>query len=245
VTNCLNFGNPEKPAGYYQLSRAVAGMGEACRGLGVPVVSGNVSLYNETPEAAVLPTPTVGAIGVLEDVTRHATMAWREGDQVLVLGAGVPQLGGSEFLAHRHGLMVGAPPPLDLAAERTTQELVRQLVADGVLRTAHDCGLGGLAVALAEMALVSGSGMRLTGHVPVGASGRTDEAWFGEAATRVIVAVPEDDLPTLRGRCHAAGVPHLALGRAGGDGLELAGSRLALDAMREAWETVLGPVDGA
>ena len=244
ATNCLNFGNPERPAGYFQLSRAVAGMGAACRALGVPVVSGNVSLYNETAESAVLPTPTVGVVGVLDDVTRHATMAWREGDAVLLLGSGVPQLGGSEYLAQGHDRVAGSPPPLDLDAELALQRLVQGAVADGLLRTAHDCGQGGLAVALAEMAIVSGAGCVVGEAPPPGATGRTDERWLGEAATRVVVALSEADVPALAARCEAAGVASHRLGRAGGDRLNLAGASIAVDAARGAWATVLGPIDG-
>ena len=160
VTNCLNFGSPEKPAGYYQLREAVRGMGDACRALGVPVVSGNVSLYNESAQGAVFPTPTVGVVGVIDDVAAHATMAWHDGDIVALLGDAQPQVGGSEFLASHHDMTAGAPPPLDFERERSVQLVVRQAVASGLLATAHDCAEGGLAVAIAEMAIVSGSRCR-------------------------------------------------------------------------------------
>jgi phosphoribosylformylglycinamidine synthase len=218
ITNCLNFGNPEKPAGSFQLSRAVAGMAAACRALGVPVVSGNVSLYNESGESAVMPTPTVGAVGVLDDVTRHATMRWRAGDVVLLLGAGArPTIGASEVLAYLHELTAGTPPPLDLEQEASVQAVVREAIAEGLARSAHDCGLGGLAVALAEMALVSGVGVVADGEVPAGAHGRRDERWFGEAAPRVLVACsPESAEATVR-LVSNSGVPVARLGRVGGD----------------------------
>ncbi len=216
ITDCLNFGNPEKPAGYFQLSRAVAGLAEACRALGVPVVSGNVSLYNETADAAVMPTPTVGAVGVLADVRRHATMVWEEGDQIILVGGGAPELGGSEYLAHIGGLVAGSPPVLDLVVESAVQAIVRDAIRDGVLRTAHDCAEGGLAVALAEMALASGVGATIDGDVPTGANGRLDEAWFGEAPNRVVAACGESSVDEMRSRCDAAGVSVYRLGRVEG-----------------------------
>ncbi len=216
ITNCLNFGNPEKPAGYFQLSQAVAGMASACRALDVPVVSGNVSLYNETGESPIMPTPTVGAVGVLDDVRIHATLAWREGDVVALIGGASPSLGGSEYLAHGHGLVAGSPPPLDLNQEAAVQRTVRRAIDSGQIRTAHDCGLGGLAVALAEMAIASGVGMTMEAEVPGGASGRVDEAWFGEAPGRIVVAGPEEHVEALIASAVGAGVTSTRLGRAGG-----------------------------
>jgi phosphoribosylformylglycinamidine synthase len=216
ITNCLNFGNPEKPAGYFQLSRAVAGMAAACRALGVPVVSGNVSLYNETAETAVLPTPTVGAVGVLDDVTRYATMRWKEGQTVLLLGGSAPALGGTEFLAYVHELTAGRPPDLDLIMEGWVQGVVRKAIATGLTTCAHDVGLGGLAVALSEMALVSGVGVSVDGNVPAGATGRRDERWFGEAASSVIVACPSESVEDVEFLAMAASVPCARIGRTGG-----------------------------
>jgi phosphoribosylformylglycinamidine synthase len=216
VTNCLNFGNPEKPGGAYQLRQAVAGMAAACRALGVPVVSGNVSLYNETGDRAVMPTPIVGVVGVLDDVRRHATIAWRDGDEVLLVGGGPPTLGASEYLAAIHGQSRGRPPALDLGLEGRVQALVRDAIADGGVTCAHDCSLGGLAVTLAEMAVAAGVGLAAT-SVPAVPSGRADEALFGEAPSRVVVALPPSAAERLRRRCARDDVPVVSLGRAGGD----------------------------
>ena len=240
ITNCLNFGSPEKPAGYYQLDRAVTGMAAACRALGVPVVSGNVSLYNETGDAAVMPTPTVGAVGVIDDVQRHATMRWQAGDVVALIGGGTPGLGGSEYLSHIHGLAAGRPPALDLDEESRVQEVVRSAIADGVIRTAHDCSEGGLAVALAEMAIVSGIGVMVESEPPRGALGRVDEQWFGEAPSRILIAGRAEDLARLTRRCREAGVAMTRLGTAGGEGIVLGRyGAVSLDQATQAYESAL------
>jgi phosphoribosylformylglycinamidine synthase II len=239
ITNCLNFGNPEKPAGYFQLDRAIAGLAEACRALGVPVVSGNVSLYNETADAAVMPTPTVGAVGLIEHAPHHVTLRWRAGDVVLLAGGQAPTLGASEFLAVRHGLTAGRPPAIDLNLERRLQEFVRSAIADGLVSAAHDCSEGGLAVALAEMAIVSGIGVSVAA-APSGRNGRTDEAWFGEASSRVLVACESGAVDELTRRAKQSGVPIVALGDAGGDDLAFANATpVALEAAQAAFERAL------
>ena len=160
ITNCLNFGNPEKPEGYYQLAECIEGMAKACEALGTPVVSGNVSLYNETEAGAVYPTPVVGMVGVLEDVSRHATPAFkREGDIVVAIGKRRrTSLAGSEYLEVVHGKVAGRPPEPDLDAAKKYSDLVRRLIADGLVDTAHDVSGGGELVALTEMALAGGLG---------------------------------------------------------------------------------------
>ncbi len=240
ITNCLNFGSPEKPAGYYQLERAVNGLAAACRGLGIPVVSGNVSLYNETGETAVMPTPTVGAVGVLDDVRCHATMAWRAGSLVYLIGDGIPSLGGSEYLALVHGLVAGHPPRLDLDAERRLQEVLQALIEERVVHAAHDCSEGGLAIALAEMAIAAGVGFTLRADMNPAPDGRTDTMWFGEAATRVVVACRPDQADRLKLRCREADVACHWLGLAEGDRLDLGryGS-VALHDARERYDQAL------
>ncbi|MBX6342155.1 MAG: phosphoribosylformylglycinamidine synthase subunit PurL, partial [Thermomicrobiaceae bacterium] len=161
ITNCLNFGNPEKPEVYFQLQRAIDGMAAACRALGTPVVSGNVSLYNESGEEAILPTPTVGMVGRLEDVERRVGMGFAGGGAVYLLGPVKATLGASEYVAVAHGLSAGAPPALDLDLERRVQGATRAAVAAGEVTAAHDCSEGGLAVALAECCVVGGVGCRV------------------------------------------------------------------------------------
>jgi phosphoribosylformylglycinamidine synthase len=236
VTNCLNFGNPEKPAGYYQLREGVRGMGDACRALGIPVVSGNVSLYNESADGPVFPTPTVGVVGVIDDVSRHATMRWRSGDVVALLAAGAPSLGGSEYLAHLHHRTIGAPPSLDLAAEGRVQRLLQTAIADGEITTAHDCSEGGLAVALAEMAIVSAIGVTVDGAIPDGAHDRLDERWFGEAPSRVVIAGAEEVVARIQERAERSGVGCWVIGRAGGDSIRLGGATVGIAEARDRFE---------
>jgi phosphoribosylformylglycinamidine synthase II len=196
ITNCLNFGSPEKLEGYYQLAECIEGMAEACEALGTPVVSGNVSLYNETEAGAVYPTPVVGMVGVLEDVRHHATPAFkREGDMVVVIGnrSGV-SLAGSEYLEIIHGRVAGKPPEPDLAAEKKTADLVRNMIRSGLVDTAHDVSGGGELVALAEMALAGGLGIeyeedKLERMIAGRVGGRADVALFGEEPGGFVVAV--------------------------------------------------------
>ena len=193
VTDNLNFGNPLKPEVYYQMREAVAGLAEACRAFGVPVVSGNVSLYNESPAGAIYPTPVVGMVGVLDDVERHLRAGFRDpGDAILLLGRNTAELGGSEYLKVVHGLVAGDAPAVDLEAEKALQEAVLELARAGLLRSAHDCAEGGLVVCLAESALADperplGCEVRLSDDLPPAA------LFFGEAQGRIVVScAPED-----------------------------------------------------
>lgn len=237
LTDGLNFGNPERPEVYYQMEECIRGMAEASKALGTPVISGNVSLYNETHGQAIYPTPIVGALGLLEDVERHVTVAFKSaGDLVVLLGCSevrgdVATLAGSEYLALVHGLVAGRPA-LDLAREVAVQRACRRAVREGVLRSAHDCSDGGLAVALAECCIAGRVGF--TGDFAV--KGRWDAALFGEAQSRIIVSLTPDRLAALERICQEEGVPWLRLGITGGSefriGILLA---LGLDAIEDAW----------
>ena len=190
VTNNLNFGNPRKPEVYHQLREAVAGMAEACEALGTPVTGGNVSLYNEHPGGAVYPTPVIGMVGVIESVD-HITRSTfhRDGDEIVLLGEPTAELGGSEYLHVIHGVVAGAPPACDLAKERALIDALLEAIAKGVISSAHDCSDGGLAVALAECAMMNrdrlmGADVDLSewSTLPLRA------LLFGEAQGRVIVS---------------------------------------------------------
>ena len=229
ITDCLNFGNPERPEVYYQLEECIRGMADACRALGVPVVSGNVSLYNETQGQAIYPTPVVGAVGVLAEAGRHVTAGFRsQGDVVLLLGAGSITLGdealaGSEYLAHVHGLVAGRPT-IDLEAEARLQKLLVSLIGDGLVRSAHDCSDGGLAVALAECCILGGLGFRSDDsafHQP--GLGQWHAALFGEAPSRIVLSVSANGVAGVTRLAQEAGVPLLRLGTAEGDQLVLPG----------------------
>ena len=247
ITDCLNFGNPTVPEVYFQLAEAVEGLRAACLALRTPVTGGNVSLYNQYRAAdggvrAVLPTPTVGMVGVLPDVHRRATMALaRDGDALLLLGDGAPALGASAYLAALHGLEAGAPPALDLGAADRLITLLAGLVQDGRVDAAHDVGDGGLGVALAEMAIAGGRG--LEAELPPGLAPRADAALFGEAAHLAVVAVPEARVTAVTAAADAAGVPWRRIGRAGGERIAVRAGDLRLDVAwseaRDAYERTI------
>ena len=218
LTDCLNFGNPERPEIYYQLEQCIRGMAEACEALAVPVVSGNVSLYNESRGQAVLPTPVVGGLGLLDDVTKATASGFpEEGLAVFLLGPGPEQataqdLAASEFLEVCHGLVAGRPQ-IDLELERRVQQVCRLAIDEGLVRSAHDCSDGGLAVALAECCIQGGVGF--VGDR--GESGRWDAVLFGEKQSRIVVAVADSNAGRLEDICLNQQVPAVRLGYTGGD----------------------------
>jgi phosphoribosylformylglycinamidine synthase len=217
ITDCLNFGNPEKPEIAWELEEAIEGMASACEALRLPVVSGNVSLYNETDGRAIHPTPVVGCVGLVADV-RRIPGAWRPGDAVFVVGAATESLDGSEYQASFLGGPAGRPPAPNLPVEAA---LVRSLWRSApVLTSAHDTAEGGLAVALAELALYSGIGARIELEDDI-------RAWFGEGAGRAVVTCPADDESVLEG------MPYRRLGTVGGS--QVLGA--SLDDLRAAYET--------
>jgi phosphoribosylformylglycinamidine synthase len=219
ATNCLNFGNPERPEIMWQFAEAVAGLGEACRALAIPITGGNVSLYNETDGRPILPTPVIGVVGLIEDASRVVTRVFPDaGLDVVLLGASHGELGGSEYLHTVHGLTRGLPPALDLAAEGALQTLVADLISRGVARSAHDCSEGGLAVTLAECCFESGVGatIGIAGTISDGGVDRLAATLFGESASRVIVSVAPGETSALLAAARDAGVPAAAIGRTGG-----------------------------
>jgi phosphoribosylformylglycinamidine synthase len=221
LVNCLNFGNPEHPEVMWQFAEVVAGMSSACRALGIPVIGGNVSFYNESRGRDIDPTPVVGAVGLIEqldDVPPPARLV--AGAHVVVLGETSAELGGSE-LAQRHGLRDGSPPRADLLAARALHDLVRGLVVDRAVAGVHDCSIGGLAVTVAEMAIAGGCGAVLDG--PGADLDPPVLAWFSESASRVVVAVMPEQLDPVLDRAAAGGVPATAIGQADGDRLTAPG----------------------
>ena len=221
ITDNLNFGNPERPEIMGQIVRAIDGMAEACRVLDFPVVSGNVSLYNETNGAAIPPTPTVGGVGILPDYARRADFASMQAGDVLVLvGATSGELGASMYLREVLGREDGAPPPVDLALERRTGDMIRALILSGDLRTVHDLSDGGLVAAAAEMALASNVGLALNVQGDIA----DHAAFFGEDQARYLVALSHDALEALDAAAEAAGVAYAIVGQAGGDEVSLSGA---------------------
>ena len=222
ITDCLNFGNPERPEVYYQLEWCIRGMARACRVLGVPVVSGNVSLYNEAQGEAVYPTPVVGALGLLEDSRLYVTPEFKgQDDLVVLIGAssiaGKPSdLAGSEYLETILGRVQGRPS-IDLRLEAGVQKVCRTLIGQGVVHSAHDCSDGGLAVALAECCIPSGIGFTASAAL----KGRWDAALFGEAQSRILVSLASQELPRLQETAIAENVPVVVLGATGGHRLKM------------------------
>ena len=240
ITDNMNFGNPEKPEIMGQFAAAVRGMASACTALDFPVVSGNVSLYNETEGRAILPTPAIGGVGVLEDVRQAVGLMLPPGCELVLIGETRGHLGQSLWLREIAGREEGAPPPVDLAAERRNGDFVRAQILAGAVRACHDCSDGGLLVAVAEMAMASGVGTTLETPPP----GLPAHAfWFGEDQGRYVLAVA-DAAPLLKA-ASAAGIPALCLGRSGGGALVLPGGEsISVAEIREAHEATLPAMMG-
>jgi phosphoribosylformylglycinamidine synthase II len=252
ATNCLNFGNPERPEIMWQLVEAIEGIAEACRALNVPITGGNVSLYNETNGEAIYPTPILGVVGVLDDASKVAGRAFRgEGEDIILIGEGFGELGGSEYLKVLHQTVAGQPPMLDLERERRLIDFLGRAAASGLVRSAHDCSDGGLAVTLAECAFDTGG---IGFEVDVPALVETGRALsqcnlvqnlFGESASRAIVAVREADRAPLLQLAADIGVPAKLIGKTGGARLIIRVDRqtaidLAVDAAEHVWSTAIG-----
>jgi phosphoribosylformylglycinamidine synthase len=258
VTDCLNLANPDRPEVYWELEETIAGIAQACRTLEVPVVSGNVSLYNESfptrgeagsprsgqPDGgshfSIHPTPVIGMIGVIEDYGRRLDAALKhEGDFVLMVGSSHNDLGGTEYLKVEHGTVAGRPPALDLTREAAVNRLILAAAKAGMLRSAHDCAEGGMLVALAECCLLGGLGVRCPAMRPEPPL-RMDAAFFGETPGRFIVSAPSRAMPELQTLARRHHVEISLLGMAGSETLEFEGQfRLSLAEMREAWESGL------
>ena len=220
LTNCLNFGDPDKNDVYYQLKECMRGMAAACRKLGVPVISGNVSLYNETRGQAVYPTPVVGMVGLVENVDRHCTTAFKTGGDVVVLLGSQAQegLAGSEYLETVHGVVAGKPC-IDLDLEKRLQQCCLSLIRQGIVNSAHDCSDGGLLVTVAESCIAGNTGFRGRWEV----QGRLDAAFFGEVQSRIVVTVAPSQVEKLQAIAARHGVEVEKLGVVGGDRLVVQG----------------------
>src|ERR1700694_1925699 len=258
VTDCLNLANPDRPEVYWELEETIAGLASACKAMELPIVSGNVSLYNEHFPArggggpprsggpggdggfAIFPTPVVGMVGLLDDYTRRLEAGLRsEADVVRLVGSSHNDLGGTEYLKVVHGMVAGRPPALDLTREKAVNKLVLAAAGAHLLLSAHDCSDGGMLVALAECCLLGGIGVRcppLRPEAPVG----LDAALFGESPSRFILGVPSRAMPELQTLARRHHVEISLLGLAGGEALEFEGQfKLSLAEMREAWEGAL------
>jgi phosphoribosylformylglycinamidine synthase len=243
ATNCLNFGNPEKPEIMWQFKKIIGGMAEACRTFGIPVTGGNVSFYNDTEGLSIHPTPVLGVVGLIDDVDRLVGPGFKPGgDSVVLLGENTEELGASEYLRAIHGLEQGLPPAIDLNREKAVQEVSIEAIARGLVRSAHDVSEGGLAVSVAEGCLL--------GHPAVGCvleledKIRPEALLFGEAQSRILVSVSEARLPKLLELAAEKGVPASVIGKTGGEELVIRQSgrevvRLPVRRLFEVWKNSL------
>jgi phosphoribosylformylglycinamidine synthase len=240
VTDCMNFGSPERPEILWQFAEAIEGIAGACRALELPVVGGNVSFYNETSGQAILPTPVVGVVGLLEDASRLATQWFKAGGhRVALLGPDEVSLGGSEYLWHLHRRLAGVLAPLDLALERRVQAAVRAAIGAGLAASAHDCAEGGLAVALAEACVSGPEPVGATVTLPETAA-RADLVLFGEGPSRVVVSVEPARTLEFEALMAESAIPWRWIGTTGGDRLRVRrGTAAVIDGaladLRHAW----------
>ncbi len=219
VTDCLNFGNPEKPDRFWQFRNCVEGIADACRHFNVPVVSGNVSFYNENPEGAIYPTPSIGMIGVIDDVKRISTQYFKhEDDVIILLGTNKEELGGSEYLKEIHNLVKGDAPSLDMEAELSLQKTVLEAIRKDLVNSSHDCSEGGLAVAIAECCM-SGS-KKIGAKVEVrGYNIRVDALLFGESQSRAIISSNKNKVSEIKAIAKKNNTPLTVIGKTGGNNL--------------------------
>jgi phosphoribosylformylglycinamidine synthase len=248
ATNCLNFGNPERPEIMWQFARAVDGLATACRALDIPITGGNVSLYNETDGRAVLPTPVLGVVGIIEDDSRIVRRTFqREGDAIVLLGTSANELGGSEYLKTIHGLVRGRPPALDLGREVALQRFIVDAIAQGLIRSAHDCAEGGLAITIAECCFDTAVGaLADLPPVDVDVAEFCDVATlFNESASRVVVSTDPQAAERLVKLAENRSVPARVIGRVGGDTIRIGidGNRVIDEPLAEAeriWANAIG-----
>lgn len=237
ITDCLNFGNPEKPEVFWTFFEAVRGMSDACTAFGVPVISGNVSFYNESFGTPIHPTPTVGLVGVLEDASKRVTMAFKDaGDVVILLGETADELGGSEYLSIVHGVVAGRPPALDIEEEHRIHEALLAAIEAGFVKSAHDCSEGGVGVALAESVIAGGLGATVAlddDLAPV-------SSLFSETQGRIVLTCAEPDAAALTDLLVSHEVPFSVIGEVGGQRLAIEDKLdVSLSALQRAWVPTL------
>jgi phosphoribosylformylglycinamidine synthase len=253
VTDCLNFPNPEKPDNFWVFRTSVEGLAEACEQFDTPVISGNVSFYNETPDHAIYPTPTIGMIGLIEDACKNVGSGFvSEGDDIFVLTNGNPSWGASEYLALMHGVEAGAPPTLNMAGEKAVQAAIRKGIREGMILSAHDAAEGGIGVALAECSIASGLGasIELPSHheLRMPSSGVSDRSaaleLFGERTATVLVTASPSQRQAVRSLAAGEGVSLIRLGSVGGENFIVTHDSVPLiflpvSAMRNVYESAI------
>jgi len=234
VTDNLNFGNPEKEEIFWQLEESVKGISEACEALGVPVISGNVSLNNESNGEAIYPTPIIGMAGIIEDCDQFCPMSFKDdGDLIVLIGENKEEIGGSEYLKVFHNLEKGLPPQIDLSLEKSVQDACRESIQAGIISSAHDCADGGLAVTLAECCIKGKKGAVLE----IDANIRNDALFFGETQSRIVVSLPAKNLDSLKEITNKYEAPIQILGKVKGNNLMIGNLiDIKVEQLKKAWE---------
>jgi len=234
VTDNLNFGNPEKEEIFWQLEESVKGISEACRALDTPVISGNVSLNNESNGEAIYPTPIIGMAGVIEDCDQLCSMSFKDdGNLIVLIGENKEEIGGSEYLKVFHNLEKGLPPQIDLSLEKSVQEVCRESIQAGIISSAHDCADGGLAVTLAECCITGKKGAQ----IEINTSIRNDALLFGETQSRIVVSLLENNLDSLKEIANKYEAPIQVLGKVEGDSLKIGNLiDIKTEQLKKVWE---------
>jgi phosphoribosylformylglycinamidine synthase II len=224
ITDCLNFGSPENPEVMWQFVKSVEGLAEAAKVLGTPIVSGNVSFYNETGSKAIYPTPSVAMVGLIEDAENHLTQWFKnEGDIIVIFGKTREELGGSQYLSQIHGLVRGTPPELDLEAESNLLRTLLEASKNGIIKSSHDLSEGGLATALAESCFTPSGPIGARIKIDNNHHMRKDAILFSESQSRALISLDKSDMPDLEKICQAYGVPMEVIGEVQGDRLLIEG----------------------
>jgi phosphoribosylformylglycinamidine synthase len=245
ITNCLNFGNPEKPEIMWQFKQTISGLIDACTRLGTPVTGGNVSFYNETKGEAIYPTPTIGMVGIMENFDLRCTQWWKDaGDIIMLLGKNYLDFGGSEYLYVVHGKVAGMPSLLDFNREIASQDACRTGITRGLVKSAHDVSDGGLAVALAECSLGRPFGM-LGSTVKIESELRPDALLFGESASRILISVAPENVEKMLVIAKELRAPVSVIGEVGGGGLRI-NDFISVDLSRlhRAWNSSMAKLAG-
>jgi phosphoribosylformylglycinamidine synthase len=221
ITNCLNFGNPYKPEIYWQFANAIEGMREACNYFETPVTGGNVSFYNESPEAAVYPTPTIGMIGLVEDLKNVTTSYFKEdGDLIYILGDDREEMGGSEYLKIVHNKVLGDSPQLDLKNEKLLHDSILSLIGKQIINSAHDISEGGIACCIAECCIMNEDKL-IGAYIIIPIKTRDDFSFFSESQSRIVVSISPGKKEKFESTLREFGQPFLYLGKTGGDSLKI------------------------
>jgi phosphoribosylformylglycinamidine synthase len=239
VTNCLNFGNPYDPQVYYQFVHALKGMGDACKKFDTPVTGGNVSFYNQHPEGAVYPTPTIGMVGLLDSLDHKMSLDFkREGDIIYLIGTATQDIHSSEYLHKLCGIEHSPAPHFDLDEEYAVQSIVAQLISEKHILSAHDISEGGLFITLLESAMINEVGFEVKQHDP---SIRSDAYWFGEGQSRVVVSVAADNQANFEAKMRNSAIAHASIGKVVATKVLVDGSDWgAIQSWKTAYDTSIG-----